>query len=140
MKVGIDHPSCGDLVIKLVSPKGTVSTMMNRPGLDEVVDKYNEANGNIVDLSATYPITFDDGAPADAEQMGKGLGTSATVCKDDQRCTYHPNPGSGPGKMGLADFNGESPAGDWRVCLADGDDNDMGKLQTATLTVLAWQE
>ena len=40
----------------------------------------------------------------------------------------------------VAFFNGEPPAGDRKVCPVDGDDKDAGKLQTATLTVLAWQQ
>jgi cysteine-rich repeat protein len=139
LQVGIDHPYVGDLVLKLVSPKGTVSTMFSRPGLDEPVDTYDENNGDSSDVSADFPLTFSDDQPDDAETMGNTIDGSHTVCKDDQRCNYHPNHGSGPGTS-LADFNGEAPAGDWKVCLADGDNNDVGKLQTATLTVLAWQQ
>ncbi|MFT3763968.1 MAG: proprotein convertase P-domain-containing protein [Minicystis sp.] len=139
LEVGIDHPYVGDLVLKLVSPKGTISTMMSRPGLNEPADKYDESNGYSPHLSAGAPITFDDNATDDAEQMGKSLG-GGTVCQDDQHCQFHPNHGAGPGVMGLADFNGESPAGDWKVCLADGDDNDVGTLQKVKLTVLAWQK
>jgi len=134
LTVGIDHPYVGDLVLKLVSPQGTVSTMMNRPGLDEPTDKYDESNGHNAKIEAAYPVVFNDGEANDAETMGNSGGV---VCKDDQRCSYAPNPGSGPG-LALADFKGESPAGSWKVCLADGDDNDVGKLQSATLEVLAW--
>lgn len=137
--VGIDHPYVGDLVLELVSPKGTVSTIFSRPGLDEPADTYDESNGDGSDVSADHPLTFRDDETDDAEQMGDSIDGNHTVCKDDARCSYHPNPGKGPGTS-LADFNGEPPAGDWRVCLADGDNNDAGKLQTATLTVLAWQQ
>ncbi|APR86204.1 Multiple EGF-like-domain protein 3 precursor [Minicystis rosea] len=137
LEVGIEHPYVGDLVLKLVSPMGTVSTMMSRPGLNEPTDKYNEDNGYSPHLAPDYPILFDDAETDDAEQMGSSNDGGKTVCKDDQRCKYHPNHGSGPG-TGLADFNGQSPAGDWRVCLADGDNNDAGKLRSVKLTVLAW--
>jgi subtilisin-like proprotein convertase family protein len=69
--------------------------------------------------------------------MGNGINDSSVVCKDDGRCTYAPSPGSGPGH-GFADFHGESPVGDWLLCLADGHVHDSGTLQAATLTVLAW--
>jgi cysteine-rich repeat protein len=134
LEVGIDHPYVGDLVLKLVSPQGTVSTMMSRPGLAEPNDTYDESNGYSADVSAAYPVTFDDGESNDAEQLGANVGT---VCKDDQRCRFFPDPGAGPGHS-LADFKGESPVGSWKVCLADGDDNDAGTLQHVTLSVLAW--
>lgn len=137
LTVGIDHVWVGDLVLKLVSPMGTVSTMFSRPGLDDVADAYDEDNGDSSHISAGYPITFRDGAADDAETMGDTVNGTKTVCKDDSRCVYHPSPDKGPGN-GFADFLGESPVGDWRVCLADGDDNDEGHLQIATLTVLAY--
>src|SRR5262245_10107419 len=38
-----------------------------------------------------------------------------------------PSPGSGPGAS-LSDFAGEAPSGNWRVCVADGDDTELGTL------------
>lgn len=133
--VGIEHPFVGDLVVKLVSPQGTVVTLMSRPGLDEGNDTYDEADGDGSTLEAGYPITFRDDAPNDAEQMGSGA--DSVVCKDDQKCDYAPNAGAGPGE-GLSDFNDQSPVGEWKLCAADGDNNDKGSIDSVKLSVLAW--
>ncbi|MBI4957596.1 MAG: hypothetical protein HY908_36660, partial [Myxococcales bacterium] len=139
VEIAVAHPYVGDLIMKVVSPNTTaVLTVFNRPGVAEASDDYNESpNGDDSDLVTGYPIRFRDGAPASAEDMGKDIGGSAVVCRDDTRCDCHPSPGTGPGTA-FADFRGLEAVGDWRVCFADGDDIDEGTVDRVTLSVLAW--
>jgi cysteine-rich repeat protein len=138
VRIAMSHTWVGDLVLKLVSPEGTTLTLLSRPGAAETVDSYAEdPTGDNADIVATTPIEFYDGAPNDAEAMGTTLPNgNQIVCVDDALCAYFPNPGVGPGTS-FADFTGESPVGDWRLCAADGDNNDNGSIDTITLTVRA---
>jgi cysteine-rich repeat protein len=135
--VAIDHAYLGDLVLKLESPAGTVTTLMSRPGVDESVDAYYEPNGESSNLVASHPIRFSDTASNDAEYMGNTIPDWDAACRDDNRCAYAPNSGAGPG-LAMADFAGEDPVGTWRLCAADGDDGDAGTVQAVELTLLAW--
>jgi cysteine-rich repeat protein len=137
LDVLITHPWVGDLVIKLVSPQNTISTMLSRPGYTEVTDTYDAVDGDGSDLSSNNPITFRDGENDDAETMGNSLNNNQVVCRDDNRCDYAPNSGAAIGN-GLADFDGEDPVGNWRVCVGDAAVGDVGTLNGATLTVLSW--
>jgi len=139
LTVAINHNFIGDLVIKVVSPRGTVTTVLNRPGYDEPADTDIPVGGDSSDMRASDPITFRDGAPIAAEQMGGTLESNDVVCRDDHHCDHAPSPGRGPGTS-LADFQGEPPGGVWRVCVADGSsgDGDTGVIQSLTLSVLAW--
>lgn len=137
VQIAMDHTYVGDLVMKLESPAKTVLTLMSRPGLDEPRDTSNPSNGDSSNLSARAPIRFADGAPHDAETMGAGITNGSVVCLDDDRCDYFPNPGAGPGET-LSDFVGEDPAGTWRLCVADGDDNVQGTIDRVVLTVMSW--
>jgi hypothetical protein len=139
LMVGINHPFVGDLVIKVVSPQGTVVTVLNRAGFDEPADSDVPEGGDSSGIAASDRITFRDGAPVAAEQMGGTLESLDVVCRDDHRCDYAPSPGSGPGTS-LADFQGEPPGGDWQVCIADGSsgDGDTGVIQMIELSVVAW--
>lgn len=138
LTVAMDHDYVGDLVIKLVSPTGTVTTLMSRPGRDEPADTSSEPNGDSSDLRKEFPITFRDDAPYDAELMGDDINGGEVVCEDDEECDFFPNPGAGPGINGMADFALEDPTGTWLACFADGDDTDEGTVDAVTLTVLAW--
>jgi len=135
--VGIDHNFLGDLIIKLFSPQGTETTLMNRPGVAEPVDAFYEPSGDSSNLTGSHPVTFRDDASDSPESMGNTIGTSEEACKDDGRCDYLTSPGAGPGSS-LADFNGEDPVGTWKLCVADGDDGDSGSIDSVTLSVLAW--
>ena len=137
LEMGITHSWVGDLVIKVVSPLGTITTVMSRPGVVDEGDTAFETNGKDANLAAAHPIRFADGEPDPAEDMGSGLGGGDVVCQDDMRCDYGPVADSGPGN-GFAEFEGEPPAGDWRVCVADGDNNDPGSIDSVKLSVLAW--
>jgi len=133
--VGIGHPCLSDLVTKVQSARGTVTTLMSRPCLAEPVDGYYAANGCMADLAPSWPITFRDASTNDAEAMAATLGADQTACADDGVCEYHPNHGMGQG-LGLTDFNGESPTGTWLVCVGDGAPGDEGTLESAALGVL----
>lgn len=135
--VGMQHPYLGDLIVKLVSPAGTMLSLMSRPGFDEPVDAHNEDNGDDSDLVATHPIVFQDNEPNAAEAMGTQIPGDQAICRDDGRCVYAPSPGAGPGTA-LSDFAGEDPAGDWLLCVADCDTNDEGTIDMVQLSILAW--
>jgi len=136
--IHLDHPYVEDLIIKVASPVGTITTLMNRPGYDEPADTYDEENnGNGADVVATHPVTFRDQGAFNAEIMGDGLDNSQAVCRDNARCDYFPSPGMGEG-TNLGDFQGEDPVGEWRVCFGDGDDVDRGTIQQVVLSVLSW--
>lgn len=137
--LGLQHTWVGDLVIKAVSPQGTETTLLSRPGLAEPEDSSTEfsSDGDSANLVPTAPITFRDDATDDAETMGAPLTDNDVVCQDDGRCAYRPSPGAGPGTS-LADFQGEAPAGAWKVCVADGNANDSGFISSVELSVLAW--
>lgn len=135
--VGMEHPYLGDLIVKLVSPAGTVLSLMSRPGFDEPVDAHDEDNGDGSDLVRTHPIIFQDNEPDPAEAMGTPTADNQAICRDDGRCVYAPSPGAGPGNA-LSDFAGEDPAGDWLLCAADCDTTDVGTIDQVTLSILAW--
>lgn len=137
--IAIQHAFVGDLVIKAQSPKGTITTLMNRPGVAEPVDSWFESpNGDDSNLDAGHPVLFRDGEAISAEAMGAPLGVAGVVCRDDGICNYNPARGLGEGMAGLADFNGESPVGTWVVCVGDGDDGDAGKVTAVALSVLSY--
>jgi cysteine-rich repeat protein len=137
VEVAIDHVYVGDLVLKLVSPAGSTLTLVNRPGAEEPVDAYAESpNGDSTGMTSASPIQFFDGAATDAEDMGATLTDTANICADDSICTYFASPGKGPGAS-FADFVGQPPAGEWRLCAADGDDVDQGTIDRVALTVRA---
>lgn len=118
----LTHTFVGDLVLKVVSPAGTVTTVMNRIG-------FRPANWNS-DL-----ITFDDdGNDPSAGTMGAGLLTSQNVCEADGICAFTPEPDGEEG-IALADFDGESAAGGWMLCAGDAAPVDLGTLDTGALTL-----
>ncbi|MFP6685105.1 MAG: hypothetical protein VB934_10340 [Polyangiaceae bacterium] len=136
--LGIDHDHIGELVIKVRSPKLTVTTLMNLPGYAEMADDgFMASGGDSSNLDMDYPVLFDDDAANDAEQMGDGLWAWNEVCKDDNKCAWSPNAGAGPG-TGLKDFKGESPVGAWRVCVGDALFDHFGQVDMVSLTILAW--
>ncbi len=141
--VGMDHDPAGHLVIKLRSPQGTVTTLLSRPRFTEAADDGDETGGGCqAALQADGGVlTFADSSSHDAEGMGDSCNTNAVVCVDggDGPCDYHPNPGAGPGKNKLADFNGENPVGPWRLCVGDSVlQVGNGRLDYVQLRVLSW--
>ena len=137
VRVGIEHDWVGDLVIKVVNPANEVTTLMNRPGMVEPVDAATEPNGFNANIRRLNPVRFADDATDSAEDMGANLGTTQAVCRDaGSPCTYKPAPGAGPGD-GFATFKDMVTAGDWKVCVADGNSNYSGELDLAELSLWA---
>lgn len=135
LKVAIDHPWLGDLILKLVTPDNIPLTLMLKPGANESSDDYAETpDGDSSNLSQAHPIVFKDTAAVSAESMGNSINPSSTVCKDDGICEFAPAPGKGPGKN-LADFRDKPAAGTWSLCAADGDDGDSGTLVSGEMTI-----
>ena len=132
--MGIDHPWVGDLVLKIASPIGTVTTLMSRPGLDEPEDSAYEPNGIQAMISSSARVEFRDDSQVSAENMAMGLGPTDVVCQSDGRCDFFTAPGAGPGTA-LSDFLGEDAAGQWQVCAGDGDDNDKGTVDFVSLLI-----
>jgi len=81
LTVWMQHTFVGDLTIKLVSPTGTIVTVLNRPGSGAPDDGSSIGGaGASADLSVQVPIRFAEllAAPF-AEDMGLGLGGDAVV-------------------------------------------------------------
>ena len=136
VEIAIDHTWIGDLVFKLQSPAGTITTLMSRPGSSEDADDGDGVCGYRADLSSAWPVDFLNSGATDAEKMGEmgEMGAAFTVCQDDGLCEFYPNPGAGPG-TDLADFDGENAAGTWNFCVGDAVEGDTGDLVSWTLTV-----
>ncbi|MEZ5442362.1 MAG: DUF11 domain-containing protein [Lysobacterales bacterium] len=134
VNMSVEHSWVGDLVFKVVSPGGTVGTLVSRPGLVETVDDGTNCCGDSSDLIVTSPLTFDDqGGGPSAETMGGAIGGTAFICQDDGVCNYVSNVGAATG-VGLADFNGlTASGGNWMVCAGDSGASDTGNLCDATI-------
>jgi subtilisin-like proprotein convertase family protein len=136
LKVGIDHPWLGDLVIKLYSPEGSVITVLSRAGFFEIADDGGGISVEGSDLEAGAPITFAMDGPYSAETLGDGnnLNNAGVACKDDGRCEYEPNSGKAlPGS--LSDLAGESAPGTWQVCVGDAGSADKGTFVNVALKI-----
>lgn len=138
LTVAMSHTWIGDMTIKVVSPAGSVITVLSRPGTNEVVDNGTEPNGfgDSADLATAFPVSYATGAPTDAESMGATLlGGADVVCEDDGLCAYFPNAGAAlPGDF--TSLIGQSAVGNWQVCFGDSFVGDLGVLDTVTLTVV----
>lgn len=133
--ISMNHTWIGDLAIKVVSPKGTVSTLQSRAGFAEPAEDGTGCCGDSSDLVETSPFTFDDDAVDSAEDMGSTLLGTEFACQDDGICSYFPVPDSGPG-FDLSDFNRESALGDWMVCVGDAAAGDPGEFCSANVNVI----
>ncbi|MFO0756521.1 MAG: proprotein convertase P-domain-containing protein [Byssovorax sp.] len=132
--IGMAHTWIGDLVIKLISPMGTVVTLMSRPGVIEAVDDGSAIGGDSSNLLATFPIAWKDGAAVSAENMGNTIASSGVVCRDDNACVFDPNAGiASPGK--LAAFIGQAGPGTWKLCVGDGGAGDTGSIDQVKLVI-----
>ena len=129
VRVGMTHPFVSDLQMQLRSPQGATITVMNRPGYPANRD------GRGVDLLASYPITFADGLPTSAEQIGATLTRVQTACRDDQRCEFAPAPDGAGGLANLGGFIGQDSAGQWQLCVSDVSRNDIGTLSSVELNL-----
>ncbi len=125
----IDHSWVGDLRVELTAPNGDVLDMMNRPG--EPASSFGDSSN----LSPGSPISFADANVDDAETMGDTIGDVEVICQDDLRCAYAPNSDGGQGTTFAAAFNGDSPLGNWRLCIYDNEGGDVGTFASWTLNV-----
>lgn len=136
--VAIDHTWVGDLTIKLISPGLSAATVLSRPGLAESADDGTDCCGDSSNLELASPITFSttDGT-VDAETMGGTIDTSEVICTDDGECLFTPNSDSASDSGDLsAIFSGESPAGDWQLCVGDSGGGDVGNLGDVSLNLV----
>ncbi len=134
--IGMSHTWVGDLTIKLVSPGGTVLTLLSRPGFLEPADDGTGCCGDSSDLGFAFRITYDDASLNDAELMGAGI-FGADVVGDPANGSpnnYFPNPGTGPG-VALSDFNGLNALGSWTLYIGDGALGDTGTLDFWSMTI-----
>jgi subtilisin-like proprotein convertase family protein len=138
--LGLVHGWVGDLVVKLVSPAGTVLTLLSRPGYNEPQDDGNGCCGEDSDLAyegatGAGALSFSDLAATSAELLGAGLSGSGKACLDDGVCALLPSPGKGPG-LALSDFYGENAVGTWQVCVGDAGSSFAGTFQQVTLELV----
>jgi hypothetical protein len=135
VSLAMSHPWVGDVVVKLQSPSGTVSTVQNRAGYDEFGDDGLGCCGNEAGWSGDL-IVYDEqtGGPP-AEEMGASLSDLQSVCADDGVCAHTPEADSGPGTGLDVDFDGESYAGTWQLCVGDAAAEEVGTWTEAGLTV-----
>ena len=134
--IGMSHIWIGDLVIKLVSPGGTVLTLLSRPGFAELVDDGTGCCGDSSDLAFAWAITYDDASLNDAELMGSTIfgGDIVGDPANGSPNNYFPNPGAGPG-VALSDFNGLNALGSWTLYIGDSAFLATGTLDRWSLTI-----
>lgn len=130
--VGMSHNWVGDVTVKVAHPDNTVVTVVNRPGVVEAADdggSYGVGATGI--LSTLYPVTFSQAAATSAESMGSGGGT---VCLNNaNNCNWLPANGAAPAGT-LANFNGKTSTGTWKVCVGDSNSLDTGSIDRVVLT------
>ncbi len=135
LELAASHTWIGDLIIKVVSPEGTLVTVMSRPGtLEPTDDGVGGSLGDSSELAVAFPLSFADDGATDAENMGNTIPDAGVVCDDDGLCSYFPNAGAAtPGD--LSTFNGEAATGTWQLCIGDHAFGDTGTIDTITLTI-----
>ena len=126
--IAMNHTWVGDLTIKVVSPSGTVNTLMSRPGFAEAADDGTGCCGDSSNMVDTSLLTFAATGGTDAETMGTTIANGNFVCQDDGFCSYLPNPGAGMGGPLDTFFDGEPGAGLWQVCVGDAAAGDLGDI------------
>ncbi|MBX7245697.1 MAG: S8 family serine peptidase [Candidatus Sumerlaeaceae bacterium] len=107
---GISHTYVGDLIVKLTSPKGTVVTIMNRPGTGSFGSSGNNFCQTVLDDTGANSIQsiVSGGAPY--------TGTFAPA-----------NP--------LSAFIGENPNGIWTLNISDNFSSDIGVVRAYSLLI-----
>jgi subtilisin-like proprotein convertase family protein len=133
--IALDHTFVGDLTIKLQSPSGTIVTLLNRPGLF-TADNGVQTGGDSSNLSASFPITYDDAASDSAEDMGQGLLDNEVIGDPGNGSpdTYVPD-ADGANNDFFATFKGENPNGTWTLYIADSAPGATGALQQWSLEI-----
>ena len=133
LTIGLDHTWIGDITVKVMNPQGKLLTVFNRPGGPVLPDDGTSCCGDSSDLLKTHPLTFKNGGAFEPMNMGKSIGASAVVCKDDLQCEFKPDHGLGPG-LDFNDFLGDPVTGNWKVCLGDSGNADPGLLDSVSLS------
>ncbi len=131
---GITHSRVGDLVIKLMSPEGTMVTLMNRPGVGSSADDGTAAGGAAGMFDSAARIDFADDNATSAEMIGDGLIFLQTVGVHSGDA-YRPDNDGAAGEGLLAAFNGENPNGLWKLFVGDGEVFETGALDYWGLTI-----
>ena len=132
VSVAIQHTWVGDLVIKLVSPDGTVFGLMSSPDEPEPADDGATCCGASTDwLGST--VTFSDFGLIDAETMGT---YGSDVCAGDGNCSYFPNPGAiAQPPSAFADLFGETMNGTWTLYVGDMNGGDNGSFDSWSISI-----
>lgn len=119
--LALSHGYIGDLVMTL-EHGGTTVRLSSRPA-----NAGGEASANV---SASFPLHFDDAAGTSASQIGVGCDTNTTIgtgaCANT---TFRP-------LDLLSAFDGASLSGDWTLKIADWYIGDVGTLQSWTIDAL----
>jgi hypothetical protein len=110
LTVGMDHTYIGDVTIKVVSPAGTILTVLQRPGNTNLPDNGTSCCNDNSDLAKGFPITFKNGGTTDATKMGATLPAAGVVCKDDLFCEYNTKHLSGPASTSATSSARRPPA------------------------------
>lgn len=118
VSLAITHLWLGDLVVKLKSPTGTVSTVLSRPGVDEPTDE-NGYVGSDADWDGDM-ILFDEQSGGPSTELMGTFGNPVCGGRVGD-CEYTPDQGAGQGAGLDVDFDGESYAGLWDLCVGDAD-------------------
>lgn len=136
VELNVTHTYVGDLVIKLEAPDGTIIGLMSRPGFTEPADDGSACCGNPANLVSSTPVTFMDGAPDSAENMGSNL---IPVVGDDGVVTFAPAPGSIGGFPDFASFAAvvTDINGTWLLHIGDSGGLDQGNINSVTLNITA---
>lgn len=139
VSIAMDHTFVGDLTIKLLSPDGTLVTLLNRPGLPGVPDDGSIVGGDSSNLSSAFAITYDDNASSGvlSEMMGFGLGGSQVIGDpaNGSPDNYVPFPDGAEGNLTLSDLNGESAVGNWTLYIGDSASGSTGMLESWSIEV-----
>lgn len=130
--VGMSHTWVGDLTIKLVSPSGSLLTLLNRPGIPDGPDDGSTCCGDSSNLSAANLITYDDAASTSAELLGAAQPSSNDIIPAG---SYIPAPDGAAGLANLAGFIGENAVGTWTLYIGDGAGGDVGTLDFWRLNI-----
>jgi subtilisin-like proprotein convertase family protein len=119
--LAIEHGHLGQLTVKLRAPNNQVIALFSRPGVSEGADDGSGIlSGDSSNLEKGSPISMDDAANPSAENLGSGLFSWETACKDDAVCSYKPAKGSASGPTTLtAAFAGVDAVGKWTLCVGD---------------------
>lgn len=135
--MALTHTFVGDLVFKLKSPEGTISTFLSNPGCSEVADNGVGCNGDSTNWNGSSILFDEQSLGPSAEDMGAILSGTQNVCADNGVCAHTPAHGAGQGLHLDSDFDGEKYAGTWELCVGDDVGFGTGTWDSFTLSVKA---